>query len=43
MTKNKKKLKVDKGKIDADSSSKALTAEEVSEKYTAAELKSILK
>ena len=46
MVRNKKTLKNDeslKGKINAGSSSKTLTAKEISEKYTIAELKSILK
>ena len=46
MTKKKKTLKNDeslKEEADANSSSKALTAKEISNKYTVAELKSILK
>ena len=47
MARKEKKLKNNtvtlKGELDENSSSKALTAEEVSEKYTVAELKSILK
>ena len=43
MTKKEKSSKVDEGYPDADSSNRALTAEEISEKYTVAELKSILR
>ena len=43
MAKKGKTSKVDEGYPDADSSNGALTAEEISEKYTVAELKYILK
>jgi hypothetical protein len=43
MAKKKKTLKGDEGKPDADSGSEALTAEEVSKKYTVAELRYILR
>ena len=43
MGKKKKNSKIDEGKLDADLNNEALTAEEISEKYTVPELKSILK